>query len=57
MELTPNRGDCLSLIGLARDLNIFFGNSNDIQIYEDRIENLDIDFENLSDQIVQKFLF
>ena len=23
MELTPNRGDCLSLIGLARDLNIF----------------------------------
>ena len=23
MELTPNRGDCLSLIGIARDLNIF----------------------------------
>ena len=23
MELTPNRGDCLSLNGLARDLNIF----------------------------------
>ena len=23
MELTPNRGDCLSLIGLARDLNVF----------------------------------
>ena len=25
MELTPNRGDCLSVNGLARDLNIFFG--------------------------------
>ena len=24
MELTPNRGDCLSLNGLARDLNIFW---------------------------------
>ena len=24
MELTPNRGDCLSLNGLARDLSIFF---------------------------------
>ena len=23
MELTPNRGDCLSVLGLARDLNIF----------------------------------
>ena len=24
MEITPNRGDCLSLIGLARDLNNFY---------------------------------
>ena len=23
MELTPNRGDCLSITGLARELNIF----------------------------------
>ena len=28
MELTPNRGDCLSLVGLARDLAVFFGKSN-----------------------------
>ena len=27
MEFTPNRGDCLSLMGLARDLNVFFGKS------------------------------
>ena len=24
MEFTPNRGDCLSLLGLARDLNVFY---------------------------------
>ena len=46
MELTPNRGDCLSLIGLARDLNVFFGMSDAISIYEDNIENLEIAFEN-----------
>ena len=27
MELTPNRGDCLSLVGLASELKIFVGNS------------------------------
>lgn len=48
MELTPNRGDCLSLIGLARDLNVFFGMSDEISIFEDNIENLEIAFENLS---------
>ena len=26
IEFTPNRGDCLSVHGLARDLNIFYGN-------------------------------
>ncbi len=48
MEHTPNRGDCLSLIGLARDLNVFFGNSEALDLYENDIEALEIDFENLS---------
>ena len=48
MELTPNRGDCLSLLGLARDLNIFFGRSKDVDIFEGSIDALEIDFENLS---------
>ena len=48
MELTPNRGDCLSLTGLARELNVFFGMSDDVEIYKDNIENLDINFENLA---------
>jgi phenylalanyl-tRNA synthetase beta chain len=41
MELTPNRGDCLSLIGIARDLNVFFGKSNHLEIFEDDIKSLD----------------
>ena len=48
MELTPNRGDCLSLLGLARDLNVFFGMSETIDIYEDDIDDLEINFKNLS---------
>jgi len=57
MELTPNRGDCLSLIGLARDLNVFFGTSDTIDIYKDNIENLDIDFENLATEDCSKISF
>ena len=40
MELTPNRGDCLSLIGLARDLAVFFGKSNSIDLFNDDMESL-----------------
>ena len=48
MELTPNRGDCLSLAGLSRDLHCFFGSSGNIEIYDNEIEDLNIDFENLA---------
>ena len=57
MELTPNRGDCLSLIGLARDLNVFFGISDTVEIYKDNIESLDIDFENLATDECAKISF
>jgi phenylalanyl-tRNA synthetase beta chain len=57
MELTPNRGDCLSLIGLARDLNIFFGMMNAVEIYKDSIENLDIDFQNFASEDCAKISF
>ena len=57
MELTPNRGDCLSLIGLARDLNVFFGMTDAVEIYKDSIENLDIDFQNLAAEDCAKISF
>ena len=57
MELTPNRGDCLSLIGLARDLNVFFGMTDAIEIYNDSIENLNINFQNLATEDCAKISF
>jgi len=57
MELTPNRGDCLSLIGLARDLAVFFGKSNSIDLFNDDIEPLEINFENLSPNDCPKISF
>ena len=57
MELTPNRGDCFSLIGLARDLAVFFKKSNNIDIFEGDIEPLEINFENLSPKDCPKISF
>ncbi len=57
MELTPNRGDCLSLIGLARDLAVFFGNTNSFNLFEGDIEPLEIQFENLSPKDCPKISF
>jgi phenylalanyl-tRNA synthetase beta chain len=57
MELTPNRGDCLSLLGIARDLNVFFGKSNHLEIFEDDISELDLDFINLSPDACPKISF
>jgi phenylalanyl-tRNA synthetase beta chain len=48
MELTPNRGDCLSLIGLARDLGVFFDAPKAFDLHTDTIETLELDFENRS---------
>ncbi len=57
MELTPNRGDCLSINGLARDLNVFFGQSASLDIYDNEIEELDFDFENLSPENCPRISF
>lgn len=57
MELTPNRGDCLSLNGLARDLKVFFGKSNSIDLYSGDFEHLQINFENLTPNDCPKISF
>ena len=57
MELTPNRGDCLSLNGLARDLNIFFGKAEPLKIFEGDIEQDNLNFKNLSPDVCPKISF
>lgn len=46
MELTPNRGDCLSINGLLRDLSVFYEVAPNNEIYTDDIKSLDINFVN-----------
>ena len=57
MEFTPNRGDCLSLNGLLRDLSVFYNVNSNQEIYNEKLKILDIDFENLSQDICPQISF
>ncbi|MFL2726085.1 MAG: phenylalanine--tRNA ligase subunit beta [Gammaproteobacteria bacterium] len=57
VEFTPNRGDCLSLIGLSRDLNVFFEKAQPYKIFQGDIGELNLDFKNLSPEICPKISF
>jgi phenylalanyl-tRNA synthetase beta chain len=46
MEITPNRGDCLSVHGLVRDLAPFYEIDLTSDIYEKELKKLDIGFVN-----------
>lgn len=46
IEVTPNRGDCLSLLGILRELSAFYEIDLDQECYEDKIENLSLNFKN-----------
>ena len=57
MELTPNRGDCLSVNGLLRDLSVFYTVNIKEKIYSKKIDKLKLDFENLSQNTCPKISF
>jgi len=57
MEITPNRGDCLSLIGLSRDLNNFYNSHDPYEIFDEDLDPLEIDFKNLSTDSCPKISF
>jgi phenylalanyl-tRNA synthetase beta chain len=57
MEFTPNRGDCLSVNGLLRDLAAFYTVDVNQKIYEEKLDELSINFENLSKQICPQVSF
>ena len=46
MELTPNRGDCLSINGLLRDLAVFYDITPSSEIYDGYIKPYELDFIN-----------
>ena len=57
MEFTPNRGDCLSINGLLRDLAVFYKIELNQEIYNEKLDELKIDFENLSKNICPQISF
>ena len=57
MEFTPNRGDCLSINGLLRDLAVFYSIDLNQEICNERLKELNIDFENQSEKICPKISF
>ena len=57
IEFTPNRGDCLSVNGLLRDLSVFYTIEKNQEIYSGEIEELQLDFENLSPDACPKITF
>jgi phenylalanyl-tRNA synthetase beta chain len=57
IEFTPNRGDCLSVNGLLRDLAVFFTVERKQELYSGTLQELKIDFENLSKNICPNISF
>jgi phenylalanyl-tRNA synthetase beta chain len=57
IEFTPNRGDCLSINGLIRDLAVFYTIDFHQEIYKEQLDEFKIDFENLSKNICPKISF
>lgn len=57
LEITPNRGDCLSLNGILRDLNIFFKVIKKNNVYRDDIQKFDLDFVNQSQKFCSNISF
>ena len=57
IEFTPNKGDCLSVLGITRDLNALHDFNNNIDIYEKEIDSLDFNLLILFQSFVQKFVF
>jgi len=57
MELTPNRGDCLSIKGLLRDLAVFYDITTLGELYNDDINQLRLDFINKAPKICPHISF
>ena len=56
-ELTPNRGDCFSLNGILRDLNLFYSTSIERNFYDKEIQDLKFNFTNLAPEACERVSF
>lgn len=56
-EFTPNRGDCLSLLGLSRDLNVFYDIDNSQNIFNKKIDSFNFKFTNNAPEDCPKISF
>ena len=57
IDITPNRGDCLSLNGIKRELTNFYEIKDDLQIFEKDIKELKLDFTNEAEEDCPHILF
>ena len=57
IEITPNRGDCLSVNGIARDLGVFFKLRKPKKTYEGKIKELNLDFVNKEKELCPNISF
>jgi len=57
IDFTPNKGDCLSLYGIARDLNALHNANLNIEIYNNDVEKLDFNFTNNIPKFCPKISF
>ena len=57
IEITPNRGDCLSLDGILRDLNVFYEIDSSKELYEGKLQNFAFEFKNNAKKDCPKISF
>lgn len=57
IEFTPNRGDCLSVKGLLRDLRQFFEVSENENFCDSKISSFDFNFKNMAKKSCKKISF
>lgn len=57
IDFTPNRGDCLSLDGILRDLNIFFKESFYREIYKNDFDVFKLNFKNKTENACKNISF
>ena len=57
IEITPNRGDCLSLDGLLRDLRLFYEIQKKYNVYQKEIPTFNFAFENKAKECCSNISF